>query len=223
MQQYLLLFFLLLCAGQLSAQVTLDPQQIVVAEVSPDSTQVIGYSRVKNNADVTRTYRWIRTVRSVSEGWETAVCDTNLCYLPHVDSMEFELSAQLEANLNVYVYPNELEGSAIVEVKVVDVDNPDHSATAVYYFNEAPSNTRKRNRHNNLRVYPNPTRNIFQVSDNEIVGRVILFNLLGRPLKSYPYVPGDLYRLDELPKGTYLVQLQDREGRVLVTRALNKL
>ncbi len=223
MQQYLLLFFLLLSAGQLSAQVTLDPQQIVVAEVSPDSTQVIGYSRVKNNADATRTYRWVRTVRSLSEGWETAVCDTNLCYLPHVDSMEFELSAQLEANLNVYVYPNELEGSAIVEVKVFDVDNPEHSATAVYYFNEAPSNTPKRNRHRNLQVYPNPTRNIFQVSDNEIVGRVILFNLLGRPLKTYSYVPGDLYRLDELPKGTYLVQLQDREGRVLVTRALNKL
>lgn len=223
MQQYLLLIFLVLFTWQLPAQVTLDPQQIVVSEVSPDSTQVIGYSRLKNNADATRTYRWVRTIRSLSEGWETAVCDTNLCYLPYVDSMEFELSAQLEANLNVYVYPNNLEGSAVVEVKVVDVDNPDYSATAVYYFNEAPSSTRKRESYHKLKVYPNPTRNIFQVSDNEIVGRVILFNILGRPLKTYSYVPGDLYRLDEFPKGTYLVQLQDREGRVLVTRALSKL
>lgn len=223
MQQYLLLALILLFSSQLFAQVTLEPQQIVVAEVSPDSTQAIGYSRVKNNANETRTFRWVRTIRSLSDSWETAVCDTNLCYLPHVDSMEFELSAQLEANMNVYVYPNEVEGSAIVEVKVVDVDNPDNTATAVYYFNAAPSNTRKRDRYTNLQVYPNPTRNIFQVSDNEIVDRVIVFNMLGRPLKNFTYVPGDLYRLDELPKGTYLVQLQGRDGRILVTRALNKL
>ena len=223
MQQYLLLVILFLSAWQLSAQVSLAPQQIVVAGVSPDSTQAIGYSRVKNNTNETRTYRWVRSIRSLSEGWETAVCDTNLCYLPHVDSMEFELAAQLEANMNVYVYPNEVEGSAIVEVKVVDVDNPEHFDSAVYYFNAEPSSNRKRQRHPNLRVYPNPTRNIFQVSDNDLVGRVILFNLLGRPLRTYTYSPGEHYRLDEFPRGTYLIQLQDREGRILVTRALNKL
>lgn len=223
MQHYLLLLILFLSAGQLFAQVTLEPQQIVVTEVSPDSTQAIGYGRVKNNADETRTYRWVRTIRSISEGWETAVCDTNLCYLPYVDSMEFELSAQLEANMNVYVYPNDLEGSAVVEVKVVDVANPEVSASAVYYFNASPSSTRKRERHKNLQVYPNPTRNIFQVTNSEAVGKVVLFNLLGRELKSFSYIPGDLYRMDNLPKGTYLVQFQDRDGRILVTRVLNKL
>jgi hypothetical protein len=223
MQKYLLLLFLCLFAWQLPAQVSLEPQQVIVSGVSPDSTQAIGYGRVKNNADETRTYRWVRTIRSLSEGWETAVCDTNLCYLPFVDSMEFDLSAQLEANLNVYVYPNELEGSAIVEVKVVDVNNPEYTANAVYYFNDTPSSLRKKTSYSKLQVYPNPTRNIFQVSDNEIVGQVVLFNLLGRQLKTFSYIPGDLYRLDYLPKGTYLVQLRDRQGQTLVTRILNKL
>lgn len=223
MQQYLLLLILVLFSWQLSAQVSLEPQQIILSAVSPDSTQAIGYGRVKNNADETRTYRWVRTIRSLSEGWETAVCDTNLCYLPFVDSMEFDLSAQLEANMNVYVYPNGLEGSAIVEVKVVDVDHPQFTASAVYYFNDTPSNTRNKESYRSLQVYPNPTRNIFQVSDNEVVGQVVLFNLLGRQLKAFSYTPGDLYRLDYLPKGTYMVQLRDRQGKPLVTRVLNKL
>ncbi|MCB0631883.1 MAG: T9SS type A sorting domain-containing protein [Saprospiraceae bacterium] len=214
--------FLLVGIFQINAQVSLDPVQIVVPEVSPDSTQVVGYGRVKNEADETRTYRWIRTIRSLSDGWETAVCDTNLCYLPFVDSMEFELSAQLEANLNVYVYPNGVAGSAVVDVRVVDVNNPEYSATASYYFNEQPSRTRQKQRLQQVRVYPNPTPGIFRLSDHEQIRQVVIFNLVGRPVHSFTYSPGDSYDISKLPKGTYMVQLQDKQGQILVTKMINK-
>jgi hypothetical protein len=224
MQQYLLLFPLFfLGLFSLSAQVSLDPVQIIVPETSPDSSQVIGYGRVRNEADETRTYRWVRTIRSLSDGWETAVCDTNLCYLPFVDSMEFELSAQLEANLNVYVYPNGLEGSAVVEVRVVDVSNPEYSATATYYFNDQPNSTRQKQRLRQLKVFPNPTTGIFQLSDNELTRKVVVFNLVGRPMQTFEYAPGDRYNISQLPRGTYLIQLQDGHGHPLVTKVINKL
>lgn len=224
MQQHLLLFlFLLVSAFQLQAQVTLNPTQIIVPEVSSDSSQVIGYGRVKNEAAETRTYRWVRTIRSLSDGWETAVCDTVLCYLPHIDSMEFELSAQLEANLNVYVYPNGTAGSAIVDVLVKDVDNPEFSATATYYFNEQPSNTSQKRLLRQIRVFPNPTSGAFRLTDNELTQQVTVFNLVGRRVLSFNYSPGDEYDISQLPRGTYLIQLQDRLGRPLVTKVLNKI
>lgn len=226
MQQYLLVFvFLLLGIFQSNAQLSLDPVQVVVPEVSPDSAQVIGYGRVKNEANETRTYRWVRTVRALTDGWETAVCDTNLCYLPHIDSMEFELSAQLEANLNVYVYPNGNTGSAVVDLLVKDVNNPEHTASATYYFNEQPSSTTSNRKQllRQVRVYPNPTSSTFQLTDNELTRQVAVFNLVGRQVLSFTYSPGDEYNISQLPRGTYLVQLQDQQGRSLVTKVINKL
>lgn len=223
MKQTLLLLLTFISFLQLSAQVSLTPAQVIVPVVSPDSAQVIGYGRVKNNVDENKTYRWIRTVRSLSNDWETAVCDTNLCYLPNVDSADFDLGPMAEANMDVYIYPMGNTGSAVVEVQVIDLSNTDNVANAVYYFNTEPSSVKRRDRYKNIKVYPNPTNGIFQITDNEISQQVTIFNMVGRQVQSFSYVPGDRYDLSHLPRGTYLVQLQDRSGLPIVTRLLNKL
>lgn len=205
----------------LPAQVSLLPEQVVVEEVPIDSFQVIGYGRVKNLASTTRTYRWTRQVRLLSEGWEAAVCDTNLCYLPTVETATFELAPDLEANMDVYIYPNGLSGEAIVEVTVTDEADENITATATYYFNVSPNAVRQPvGRH--IRVFPNPVRQRFQLSHHEQISRVAVYNLLGRQLQEFSYQPGGYYDIGYLPQGAYLVQIKGRNGRILVTRLLNK-
>lgn len=74
-----------------------------------------------------------------------------------------------------------------------------------------------------LSVYPNPATEYFSVNDNsDLVGQVLVFNLVGKQVKAYDFVKGERYSLLDLPKGYYLVQLLDRNHKVLTTQKLDK-
>lgn len=221
--KHLLPFLLILLTCRLtSAQVSLNPEQVVVDEVPVDSFQVIGHGRITNLAAETRTYRWTRQVRLLSEGWEAAVCDTNLCYVPTVETATVEMTPGLEANMDVYIYPNGRSGEAIVEVMVVDVDDENITASATYYFNVSPSAVRRPVAGNFIKVYPNPVLQRFRLSSNKLTKRVVVYNLLGRQVKDFAYQDGASYEVGELPTGAYLVQLLGQDGQVVVTRLLHK-
>jgi len=74
-----------------------------------------------------------------------------------------------------------------------------------------------------IAVYPNPTSEFISVQDNnEIVGFLAVFNIVGRKLKEFEYTKGDQYSLLDLPKGMYLVQIQDRSRRIITTQKIDK-
>ena len=74
-----------------------------------------------------------------------------------------------------------------------------------------------------LAVYPNPTTEFISVQDNnEVVGFLAVYNIVGRKLKEFEYAKGDQYSLIDLPKGMYLVQIQDRSRRIITTQKIDK-
>ena len=74
-----------------------------------------------------------------------------------------------------------------------------------------------------LTVYPNPTAEFISVQDkSEIVGFLAVYNIVGRKLKEFEFVKGDQYSLLDLPKGMYLVQIQDRSRRIITTQKIDK-
>ena len=74
-----------------------------------------------------------------------------------------------------------------------------------------------------LTVYPNPTAEFISVQDNnEVVGFLAVYNIVGRRLKEFEFVKGDQYSLLDLPKGMYLVQIQDRSRRIITTQKIDK-
>jgi hypothetical protein len=74
-----------------------------------------------------------------------------------------------------------------------------------------------------LSVFPNPTTEYISVEDHaDAVGEVSLFSLTGRKVKTFTYNKGEQYYVADLPKGMYLVQLIDKNKRILTTQKLEK-
>ncbi|MBP6827912.1 MAG: T9SS type A sorting domain-containing protein [Saprospiraceae bacterium] len=83
---------------------------------------------------------------------------------------------------------------------------------------QAQSNARA-----DLSVYPNPATDFISVQDNhDAVGQIIIFSIVGRRVKEFEYVKGDQYYISDLSKGMYLVQLLDKNKRILTTQKMEK-
>ena len=61
-------------------------------------------------------------------------------------------------------------------------------------------------------IYPNPTTGAFQIMTTETLNTVILYDITGRPLKTWK---GDdsFYQMEDLHSGTYLVKIATTDGR----------
>lgn len=74
-----------------------------------------------------------------------------------------------------------------------------------------------------LSVYPNPTTEYISVNDNnDAVGFIAIFNLVGKKVKEFDFVKGESLFVADLPKGMYLVQIQNRGRQVLKTQKVDK-
>ena len=74
-----------------------------------------------------------------------------------------------------------------------------------------------------LSIYPNPTAEFISVRDNnDVVGYLAVYSVVGRKLKEFEYTKGDQYSLLDLPKGMYLVQIQDRSKQIITTQKIDK-
>lgn len=72
-------------------------------------------------------------------------------------------------------------------------------------------------------VFPNPVIEFISVQDNvDAIGNVLVFNLLGKKIKSFEASKGENYYVGDLPKGVYLVQLVGRNKQILKTQKIEK-
>jgi Secretion system C-terminal sorting domain len=74
----------------------------------------------------------------------------------------------------------------------------------------------------NISVYPNPAINFISLSDSEDVKQLIVFNVVGRKMKSFMVSEGEKYNISELPKGMYLIQILDFNNKIITTQRLSK-
>lgn len=73
-----------------------------------------------------------------------------------------------------------------------------------------------------IQVFPNPATEYFNVSSNQQVDRITVYNLLGREMKSFIFSDGDRYFIGDIPKGMYLVQMTGKDNRLISTQRLSK-
>jgi hypothetical protein len=55
-----------------------------------------------------------------------------------------------------------------------------------------------------------------------LVKKVVLFNLLGRQVRSFEHTNGKLYDITDTPDGLYLVSMQDANGEIIKTVRMTK-
>lgn len=74
----------------------------------------------------------------------------------------------------------------------------------------------------NLQIFPNPAVNYIGVSENSSVERIVVYNLVGRQMKTFPAADGEQYYIGDLRKGMYLVQLLGANSKVIKTQRISK-
>ena len=223
MKQNILLLFSFFLIGSLSAQ-TLEFSEgpVIVSDLAAADFEGIAYSTLNNTGDADRNLTWTRNVIEKTDEWWTAVCDNQQCHGPTVGDNDIVLTAGEEGTMDVHAYPNSTDGSAVVELIVTDQDDPNVSISNLYYFNTEPSSTTSVSQQQ-VKVYPNPSNGLFSVKAGKQLATVQVFSLTGQIVKSFTYNDGQWYDITDLPKGTYLVRLVDRDAQQLVTKLMHKL
>lgn len=85
------------------------------------------------------------------------------------------------------------------------------------------TNTTVKNKKPTLTIYPNPFVNYIKINDNDdLVREVVVYNLLGKKMKTFPATSGKSYNVSNLPRGYYLIQLFGERNKIIRTQRINK-
>ena len=226
MKHILLSIIFVLIGIHLNAQVSisLNPD-LVNVDVDPTQFETVAHAWVTNSSDEALTIKWVRTVESMTEMWESAVCDRNACWSTTIDETPEDQLIVLEpgdsSNLDVHIRPFGLDGSARIKLEVFDVNNEENRVEGTYLFNETTTATLDIQLEG-LRIYPNPTIDYFQLTEYDGIHSITIFNLAGLQVTQYMVRPGEKFDVGNLNRGMYLVKLIDERNDIIKTLRLNK-
>lgn len=222
----------------LSAQidVTFDVNPVNYAgqvDLTDQWTEVVGHANITNNSSTAVSIKWnLQPQSNVPGAWEVYICDNNNCYTPSVISniMPGILDAPVELQpgesglMDVHVRPNFVAGYGTVMVPITTTfDTVTVLSTGVYNFDitgliSSTSDLEK----SNIKVFPNPASTYFNISDNELVSTIEVYNVIGKKLKTYEASNGSSYDINDLPKGLLMVRMLDKDAEVVKTVRLTK-
>lgn len=74
----------------------------------------------------------------------------------------------------------------------------------------------------NLRIFPNPVVNSFEIGESDRVNNIRVINMVGREVRKFEFEAGIKYDIADLPQGMYLVQLRDSDDKVIHTQRVKK-
>lgn len=74
----------------------------------------------------------------------------------------------------------------------------------------------------NLRIFPNPVADHFEIGNSERIASIRVINMVGREVRKFGYTPKQPYNISDLPPGMYLVQLRDDNDQVIHTQRVKK-
>ena len=238
MKQTLLFIFSFFIASLTYAQnFTVDANPSVLVETSLDLTNLsaepINHATLTNNTSGTVSLGWQRTIVEAPEEWEFPVCDANQCYFPEFAEapVAFEVDGNGTSLLDVHVRPNGVAGCGTVEIRVTPFSNTANElVVATYHFSINATDdcgfqtSIDEVTISKVRVYPNPTSDLFQISELENIpeaDEVAVYNIVGKKVKSFEPTASE-YSVGDLPDGMYMVSLIDNETGILKTVRMSK-
>lgn len=208
-------------AAALAQNLTITPPSVALTP-SASQTDVHGDITMRNPAASAKTFKWERTVVSISPNCQTQVCDVNNCYLPSVSTKQFNLAAGATGQMQVHFLNSTGQtGCAVVHIKITEVGDTANTVTAIYLFNDCTLGSDEAVRVN-ARIFPNPTTDAFSLENVDNVQVVRVFGMDGREAKRFDAAAGSAYSVADLPAGTYIVVLQNAAGQALAATELKK-
>ena len=224
MKKCFILLFSILAFAKINAQVAnlkITPDTAVVNQ--PSSVDAIPVDiEVKNTGNITRTFVWERIIVTITDDWSTQVCDPITCWAPAKATSEFDLAPNATGAMVLDVFTEQKRGGAYIKMKFTDKANPSAATIGRYRFNAVLVGTEEIEA-TKLRLFPNPTADYFVLEGNAPLTEVQVLSMEGRVLKTFPYIENDIYEIQDLNPGAYMLSLNGENGKRLATKRLMKL
>lgn len=209
-----------------------DVEETFQVDISNTSLDLQLETIVTNTTDDTLMLKWERMVVSQPQNWLTQVCDNNFCYEPPVFtnySPEQNINEPVvllpgsEFKLIFHVLPKGVAGTGSWELPFYRIEEPATEIGRVTFKavvgNLSSSVTVSKPR---FTIYPNPASEYFEVTGGDKVDHIILYNMVGRVVRSFQAYDKRRYFINELPDGLYLVSFVSLDKGVLRTSRLSK-
>ena len=216
------LYIILFCSVRLWSQdvLILSPNPSIIAVKTTD-LDVAAKANLKNNSKDTIIVKWSRKIETITQGWSSAVCDKNFCYIPTIDTMRLILAPGEVSNMDIHVYPMGITGTAKVTVKMEQVGKPTTAITGSYLFNQStPLNSASDKEA--ILLYPNPAAEYFMVNSPIVIGKIELYNITGEKAKTYYAYKNKRYYIDDVPSGIYMARLLNLQEEIIKTVVIKK-
>lgn len=229
----------LLPAVGMQAQAVISVADTVVSDVfeidlSEDYVDLELKTTITNVSDTTIFLQWTRLELDKPGEWDTQVCDNIECYIPIVSSnidpqLGIDAPVRLEPDSSfsmiLYVVPNGVAGNGRIELDIALAGQPEDILETIVYLPEV----RERTVSNvdellapNLRIYPNPAADYFELTSHEGIDEIIISDMFGRQIRTYAAISGKSYDISQLSNGIYLVSLVNRQYGIIRTLRLGK-
>jgi hypothetical protein len=231
MRNNLLLLFTFFAFSAFGQITLVDPD--VTMELSPDEIEVHVDIPIVNEFSSDVMFWWeIERGNSPAE-WEYKVCDINLCYLWGFESCPCsqpnDFAAGDTATMIYYINPNGVEGTAVVNLRIIDECRKNAGGGSGSYLDipititvDASVSAVEEELADDILIYPNPTPDLFKVKNDNNVSEVILYNIVGKKIFSHSHKPGKSHDISYLNKGIYLVRLLDKNNNIVKVLRLTK-
>ena len=80
----------------------------------------------------------------------------------------------------------------------------------------------KKSHQMDISIYPNPTVDVFNINSGEPVGKVEIFNIIGKKIKVLKNIHSNSFDVSDLRNGIYLVRIFNKHNKVLKVIRLGK-
>jgi hypothetical protein len=196
-----------------------------VIDGSPDSDDIYVYVDIINTSNVEQSLLWERFLRTPPSSWQTWICDENNCYLPNIDRCAESKPNILQPGdtlqFQIHVKPNGEPGVMDIDVNIFPLNDQTNILGVISTTFNVQTTSSKELTKAEIKVYPNPTTDYFQISDPK-VSSVTVFNIVGNKMRTFDAIPDRYYDVGDLKEGLYLVRMMDKSNKVIKTVRLSK-
>ena len=203
--------------GTLSAQSSFTVSATEVWTITPHTTQDMeAHFDITNRTAQTQTIRWTRNVIEITSGCESQVCDLNICYTPVVSTKTFDIDPNFTGPIIMHFlnFDTLLGSEAIIDLNMAHAKDPADSVIVTFLYTSPLSNTGQPLPAADVKLFPNPTVDYFQLSNADAVSRIRVFAADSRVVARFTATPDRQYSLADQAPGVYYLALEDEHGRV---------
>ncbi len=245
MMKNLLYAFLFLASVSASAQLVV-PSDLQITDTPETEDVVLHYDLELIGQDSVWVHWELLFSDDTPSEWDMYLCDNILCYTKNVRQTPagaFKINRFYENVPSEWMFhtePKLTEGHSTVTVNTYYLDYSTANHTPLDFSDiEYDGDTLSMSTHSfdvtissgvavedidlsEVKIFPNPTSDVFQVKSDEHVKSIGVYNVVGKLVEEMNHTNGQTHNIEHLNKGMYLVRLMSDDGQVIKTMKLSK-